>query len=285
MNNKLLSVVLVAWIAATWFAGISSADESSTGSVTSTKHERIELTVEQQAEREAMKALKEKVKAGTELTDAEQAQVDEFKANFSWKKGGKEGKMWGKRGWGKGGNKGMKNLTDEEKTALEAMSDEDKKVFFETKKEERKVEMEAKKAVMDKILAWTTLSSTEEATRLEIVAKMNEKEANTEGKKRGWNNESVGIMKKLVNLEELTAEEKTTLTEMKAKKEEREAAKEAISPILEKKKAGTELTEDEEAQLEAFKAENKSGKKGHWKRGWDKGEKRGDKNTVETTQD
>ena len=267
MNNKLLSVVLVAWIATTWFASMSSANDSTTESISEkikSGFERIQLTDEQKAERKAAKEaiapIFEKKKAGTELSETEQTQLDTFKSQY---KGGKKGKRGGKRG--------MKNLTDEEKTALEAMSDEDKKAFFEAKKEERTAQKEAKKAVMDKILNWTTLSSIEEATRLEIVAKMAEKEANSEWKKRGGNNESVWIMKKLVNLETLTDEEKTTLTEMKAKREQRQAAKEAIAPILEKKKAGTELSETEQTQLDTFKAEHKGKKKGHWKRGGKKG--------------
>ena len=69
MNNKLLSGVLVLGIAATGFAGVSSANESNSGATTEQKTE--------------MRELFQKVKSGVTLTDAEQAIVDEAKANRS----------------------------------------------------------------------------------------------------------------------------------------------------------------------------------------------------------
>ena len=65
MNNKLLSVVLVLGIASTGFAAISSANDSTSGSVTTQMHQ-----------------LFEKIKSGTELTTEEQAQLDAAKAQF-----------------------------------------------------------------------------------------------------------------------------------------------------------------------------------------------------------
>ena len=48
---------------------------------------------------------------------------------------------------------GMSHLSDEEKTALEAMSDDEKKAFFTEKKEERKAQQEVKQAIITKVLA------------------------------------------------------------------------------------------------------------------------------------
>lgn len=268
MNNKLLSAVLVAWIAVTGFAWMSSADETNTGS-TKGQFEKVKLTDAQIAEKEAIKAIMEKKRDWETLTSEETASIESFIANNprgdkkDWKRW--DGKSHSKNGWKMG-----KNLTDEEKTALESMNDEDKKAFFETKKAEAKEKKEASKAIIEKIIAWTTLTSDEEVTRLEIVAKMETKEQKSERKSKRSNSD---IFKKVINLETLTDEEKETLLEMKAKKEERTAAKEVIAPIFEKKKAWTELTEDEESQLEAFKIEYKSDKKDHW----NKGEKRGNR--------
>lgn len=66
MNNKLVSVVLVAGIAATGFAGLSSANETNSGSALGNKTE--------------IKELFNKVKAGESLTADEQATLDEAKS-------------------------------------------------------------------------------------------------------------------------------------------------------------------------------------------------------------
>jgi hypothetical protein len=77
-------------------------------------------------------------------------------------------------------------------------------------------------------------------------------------------------MDKLINWEILTDSEKAVLAEikteraaMKAKQADMKAKMDAIKPILEKKKAWTTLTADEQAQLDAFKATNKQ----FWKMG------------------
>lgn len=122
----------------------------------------------------------------------------------------------------KGHNGNLKGLTDEEKTALESMTTEEKQTFIETKKAEKKAEREAKKAqresyetVIDKLLAWETLTSAEENLRSEIIEKR---------------------------------------AERKAKKEAKQAEMEEIRTIMEKKRAGEELTADEEAKIENLKS-------------------------------
>lgn len=118
-------------------------------------------------------------------------------------------------------------LTDAEKTALESMTDTEKQTFFETKRTEQKVKMEAHENVIDKLLAWSTLTSEEETLRQEII------------KERA---------------------------ERKLERETREAEMEAIQPILEKKRNWETLTTDEQTKLDAFEA-NRSGKwwmRGRW---------------------
>lgn len=142
-----------------------------------------------------------------------------FWDDFGWKQKFKKGKAWF-----------MKSITDEEKTALESMDDEEKKAFFEAKKVERKAEKEAKKIerlahenVIDKLLAWETLTSDEETLRSEIIEKR---------------------------------------AERKLQREAREAEMGKIKTIMEKKKAWEDLSEEEEAKLDEVKWK-KWGKKGH----------------------
>ncbi len=101
-------------------------------------------------------------------------------------------------------------LTDAEKTTLNTMSDSEKQAFFEKKITEMKAKRDAHEALIDKLLAGTTLTSEEETLRQEII------------KER---------------------------TEMKAKREEMEANRTKVQAILEKQKAGTTLTSDEQALL------------------------------------
>ena len=71
----------------------------------------------------------------------------------------------------------MKELTTEEKTALESMTDAEKKAFFESKQTEAKVKMETRESVIDKLLAGTTLTSEEETIRQEIIKERAEMKA------------------------------------------------------------------------------------------------------------
>lgn len=63
----------------------------------------------------------------------------------------------------------LENLTDAEKTALTSMTDEQKKAFFETKKTQMEAIRTARENVIDKLLAWTTLTQEEENIRAEII--------------------------------------------------------------------------------------------------------------------
>ena len=98
---------------------------------------------------------------------------------------------------------------------------------METKRLELEAKFEARETVIDKLLAGTTLTATEETLRQEII------------KER--------------------AEQKTKRAEMKAQKEK-------IKAILEKKKAGTTLTAEEQALLDSswkqHGGRDKGGKRG-----------------------
>lgn len=111
-------------------------------------------------------------------------------------------------------------LTDTEKTALQSMTAEQKKTFFEQKMTTEKAQRDAKETVIDKLLAWQTLTVWEETIRQEII------------KER--------------------AERKTQI-------QARETQMQTIKAILEKKKNGETLTADEQATLDSFKG-NSHGK-------------------------
>jgi len=121
-------------------------------------------------------------------------------------------------------------LTEEQKTEIENMTDEEKKDFFETKRTEKKAERESRENVIDKLLAWETLTSEEEELRAEIIEHR---------------------------------------AEMKIKRENREADRAEMKSIMEKKRAWEDLTDEEQAKLDEMKESRKdwkrSGKKG-WKR-------------------
>ena len=232
MNNKIVSVVLVAGIAATGFAGISAASETSTGSFLKWNTE--------------IKELFQKAKSGVELTAEQQATLDEAKAN----RGEKGAKHGGKR-------KGGGNLTDDEKTSLEAMSDEEKQAFFDVKKEEMKAQKEATKGVVDALIAGDTLTANQEATRLEMIAKMSDTDSHHKGKGNGeWKE----IIAKILAGDELSADEETQLADMQAKRSEREAQKAIMEPIKAKLDAGEELSDEEQATFDDYKANKPEGK-------------------------
>lgn len=127
-------------------------------------------------------------------------------------------------------------LTTEEKTALENMTQDEKIAFFEAKREENQKKHEARENVIDKLLAWSALTSDEEVIKAEIIKQRAERKA-----------------------------------EMEAKKLEMEK----IKTIIEKKKAWSELTDEEQKTLDDFKANNKQkmwNKKGKmwWKQHFEK---------------
>lgn len=104
---------------------------------------------------EQIKALLDKQKAGTTLTDAEKQILEANKPA--------DGKRW--HGWPRGerwfGGPEMQ-LTDAEKTALQSMSDSEKQAFFEKKMETARAERDAKEAVIDKVLNGESLTSDEQ---------------------------------------------------------------------------------------------------------------------------
>jgi hypothetical protein len=237
MNNKILSVVLVVGISATGFAGISAANETSTGSF-------FKWNIE-------IKELFEKAKSGVELTSDEQTTLDEAKANRAEK--------WAEHG---GKRKGGGHLTDDEKAALESMSDDEKKTFFIAKKEVMKAQKEASKAVIDTLINGESLTSAEETIRLELLAKMEDTDFNNRGRGNGeWRE----IIAKILAGDELSADDVAFIAEKEAKHAEREAQRAIIAPIIEKKKTGEELTSEEQAVLDEMK-ENRPEGKGY--RGW-----------------
>lgn len=128
----------------------------------------------------------------------------------------------------RGGMRGYESkLTDAEKTKLLTMTDIEKKAFFEAKMTEQKALHDAKEGVIDKLINGETLSDTEKAT-LAII--------------------------------------KTERAQKKAEKAAREAQMTEMKPILEKVKAGTTLTTEEQTKFDAFKATKKS-EMGHSKGG------------------
>lgn len=138
----------------------------------------------------------------TFASDSTNTWVTNIKKVFRWERGG--------MGFFMGAN-----LTDAEKTALESMTDAEKKTFFETKMTEQKAKMDAHENVIDKLLAWVSLTSEEETLRQEIIKERSER--------------------------------KTKIAEMEAKMEE-------IKPILEKKRNWETLTADEQKKLDEFES-------------------------------
>ena len=102
--------------------------------------------------------------------------------------------------------------------------------FTEEQKTEKKAERESRENVIDKLLAWETLTNEEEELRAEIIEHR---------------------------------------AEMKIKRENREADRAEMKSIMEKKRAWENLTDEEQAKFDEMKDSRKdwkrSGKKG-WKR-------------------
>lgn len=219
-NKKLLTGLLLTTVVVSGIWASFAADTASTWTTNTNKvfRKMPELTEAQKAEMEVIKTIIEKKKAWTTLTSDEQAKLTAFEANRpAWM-----GRWQGNRGW-KMGERWFwfAQLTDAEKTALESMSDTEKQEFFEKKREEQKAKMEAHENVIDKVLAWSTLTAEEETIKQEIITQRTER--------------------------------KTKIAEMEAKIAE-------IKPILEKKKAWTTLTADEQTKLDEFEAERPEGK-------------------------
>lgn len=104
-------------------------------------------------------------------------------------------------------------LTEEEKLAIETMSHEEKKAFLETKKSEMQEKRSEHKAVIEKLFAWEGLTASEEATRLEMLAKMQDDTLPRRNHR--------DIIEKLLAGDELTSEELAEKASMKEKHEMR----------------------------------------------------------------
>lgn len=135
---------------------------------------------------------------------------------FNWEKWKWFWMEWWMWGWM------IDNLTDEEKTALESMTSEERQTFMETKRTEQEAKRESHETVIDKLLAWTSLTSDEETIRQEII------------KQRA---------------------------ERKVEMETRKAEMEEMKTIMDKKKAGTTLTTEEQTKLDTFQS-NRWGHRG-----------------------
>lgn len=213
-NTKILAWLLITGVAVTWVTFASSSTWSKF--IWGFSKQKIELTDEQKAQMEKVRTLMEKQKNGETLTTEEQAKIDEFKLSmpqrwewrwFWWKKWKGMWEMIWDFKW-------MMNnaLTDEEKTALKSMTDEEKQAFFETKRAEQKAKMESRESVIDKLLAWETLTSDEEVVRQEIITQRAEEKV-----KRSQMEEVRTLMEKQKNWETLTTEEQEKLDELKIK--------------------------------------------------------------------
>ena len=180
-----------------------------------------------------------------------------------------------KRGYdGYGKRAGFGHLTEDEKASLESMTDTEKQAFFAAKKSEMEAQKIAHKAVIDALIAGQSLTADQEAMRLEMLAKMQD---DSHPRRDGGD-----IIEKLLAGDALTDAEQTELVKMQelravreaekakidamsetereayftAKKAEMDAKMETLKPIFEKQKAGETLTAEEQAQLDAFKAEH-----------------------------
>ena len=161
----------------------------------------------------------------------------------------------------------QKAKSGEALTLTEQATVDQAKAEKQAKKAEKQANREARNGLITALVNGETLTAEQTELRGEILEKMENKDGERKSKREGKD-----IIAKLLQGTQLTDEESVKFAEMQAKKLERQTAKEAIAPIMQKKKSGEELTEAEQAQLDEFKANHKGkkGKKGHGKRGWDR---------------
>jgi len=114
-------------------------------------------------------------------------------------------------------NKWIRGLSEEEQEVFQNMSDEEKEAFLNTKREEQRAEAQARQEenqvrenVIDKLLAWESLTTEEEILRQEIITERAERKQKMEERK--------ALMDKKISGEELTDEEEASLNEMKGGK-------------------------------------------------------------------
>ena len=173
-KNKILAWVIITSLAIWTSAALVSANSDTTTTITSktTKNQSKmpELTQEQKDQMEKIKTLFEKQKAWEKINDDEKKLIEEFKSNtwkwfgwkmwkwnHEWKLNEKENRFW------------FEKLTDEEKASLEKMTQEEKDKFFKEKQTKMEETMEEREHVLDKVLAWETLTSQEEKIKSEII--------------------------------------------------------------------------------------------------------------------
>ncbi len=192
-NIKILAWALVTAITAAsiW---VSFADDSTTNSQKINKRgSKIELTSEQKLQITEIKAILDKKRAGTTLTQEEETKLSNFQLtmpkNKSWFAKGETKVMVGK--WviehmGQGPMFFWDELTADEQVAIEKMTEDQKIAFFEAKGKEMQAKMESHEKVIDKLLAWEKLTSSEETLRTEIIKNRAERKAKWLGKVEGF---------------------------------------------------------------------------------------------------
>ena len=161
----------------------------------------------------------------------------------------------------------QKAKSGETLTVAEQTQVDEAKAEKEVKKAERQANRELKSGLITALVNGDTLTAEQTELRVEMLEKINSGDDERKSSRPGKE-----IISKLLQGTELTDEESVELAEMQEKKLERQAAKEAIAPIMEKKKSGEDLTEAEQAQLDEFKANHKGKKKGGHRKG-SRGEK------------
>ncbi len=110
-----------------------------------------------------------------------------------------------------------KELTAEEKTALESMTDAQKKVFFDTKMQNEKANMDKEESVIDKLLAWSTLTSDEEIVRQELIKQRAERKVEMQARKTEMDAMKV-VFDKKASWQTLTSDEQAKLDKFEANK-------------------------------------------------------------------
>lgn len=186
MNNKLLTWVLILGITTTWFAALSSADDSG------------ERWFKWDPE---IRELFQKAKSGETLTTAEQAQVDEIKAEKEAKKAEKEA------------NREAKNGLITALINSDTLTAEQTELRVEMLEKINSTDDERKssrpwKEIIEKLLQGTELTDEESVELAEMQAKKLERQQARET--------IAPIMEKKKVGEELTEAEQAQLDELKA---------------------------------------------------------------------
>lgn len=227
-NTKALALTLLATtIIAT---GASFASNTTSTGVVNTFKQMTGMTTEQKAQMETLKTLLDKQKAGTTLTTQEQTQLDELKANMPERKW----RWWHGGRWGDFDGDRMWGWFGGW-PEMSQLTDEEKTALESMSDDEKKAFFETK--------------------RSENEAKMEARE---------------NVIDKLLNGEALSADEEKIKEEIKLQRAEMKAKRaemKELRTLMEKQKAGTTLTADEQAKVDAFQATMPEQK---WKWFWKK---------------